>query len=72
MTLRNKRIFASILFVLISVVCIAQQTKDGNNPPQPLPPPPPPGLSVGVDATFLICLALIYGTWRLLKKDVKI
>lgn len=70
MTLQNKRIFTSILFVLISVVCFAQ-TKDGDIPPPP-PPTPPPGLSVGVDATFLICLALIYGTWRLLKKDVKI
>ena len=71
MMLRNKRIFATILFALISVVCIAQ-TKGGGTPPLPAPPPPPPGLSVGVDATFLICLALIYGTWRLLKKEVKI
>jgi hypothetical protein len=37
MGLQNKKILASILFVLISFVSIAQ----GSVPPPPMPPPPP-------------------------------
>ena len=38
MNIQNKRIIASILFVLISFVCVAQAIPE---PPVPGPPPPP-------------------------------
>lgn len=60
MTIQNKRIFASILFVLISFVCAAQ-----------VPPPggvPPPGL-VPIDGGVLMgaFFAIIYGAVKMLK-----
>ena len=61
MTIQNKRIFASILFVLISCVCVSQS----------LPPPgaPPPGL-VPIDGGVLMgaFFALIYGAFKLKNK----
>lgn len=64
MTIQNKRIFASILFVLISFVCAAQT---GGEPPPPAPPPPP---GVPIDGGILMgaCVALFYGTKKLLRK----
>ncbi len=53
MGIQNKKIFASILFVLISFVCMAQ--------PDPPPPPPPPGLPIDGALPILIIGALIYG-----------
>jgi hypothetical protein len=60
MIIQNKRIFASILFVLISFVCVAQ------SPPVPGPPPPP---GAPIDGGVLIgaCLALFYGVKKLLE-----
>jgi len=58
MTIQNKRIFASILFVLISFVCMAQGM--GDNPPPPRPPPPP-GLSLDVGIIVLFFIAVFYG-----------
>ena len=58
MTIQNKRIFASILFVLISFVCMAQGI--GDNPPPPRPPPPP-GLPLDSGLLFLFLGALFYG-----------
>jgi len=57
MILQNKRIFASILFVLISFVCTAQL---GGDPPPPMPPPPP-GLPVDGMVLIVLALGLIYG-----------
>lgn len=63
MKIQNKRIFASILFVLISFVCVAQGPPDhANNPPHPKggppggPPPPPFPIDGGllVGAVFAI------------------
>ena len=62
MTIQNKRIFASILFVLISFVCAAQQ----------LPPPgPPPPVGTPIDGGLIAgaCFALFYGAKKLLKKS---
>lgn len=59
MTIQNKRIFASILFVLISFVCAAQE----------LPPPsgpPPVGLPIDGGVLMGIFFALIYGAKKLL------
>lgn len=58
MTVRNKRILASILFVLISFVCVAQ------NPPPP--GPPPPGLPIDGGVFFGVIFALFYGVRKLL------
>ena len=55
MILQNKRKFASILFVLISFVCVAQDT-----PPPPVPPPPP-GLPVDGAVLFVLVIGLLYG-----------
>ena len=62
MTIQNKRIFASILFVLISFVCASAQT---------LPPPgPPPPVGFPIDGGVFIfaCVALFYGTKKIVKK----
>lgn len=58
MMIQNKRIFASILFVLISFVCAAQ----GPVPPPPPPTPPPPvGLPIDGGVLIGVCVALFYG-----------
>lgn len=54
MTIQNKRIFASILFVLISFVCVAQ------DPPVP-GPPPPVGLPIDGGVLIGMFFALCYG-----------
>ena len=59
MTVQNKRIFASILFVLISLVCV------GQNPPPPLPPPPP-GFPIDGGLLIGIVFALFYGVKKVL------
>lgn len=55
MIIQNKRIFASILFVLISFVCMAQV-----NPPPPVPPPPP-GLAIDGFVPIVLILGLLFG-----------
>jgi hypothetical protein len=62
MTVQYKRIFASILFVLISFVCLAQT----GNPPPPQPPPPP-GLAIDMGVIFGVVLGLFFGIKKLLK-----
>lgn len=56
MKIQNKKIFASILFVLISFVCAAQ----GGNPPPPMPPPPP-GLPIDGFTTVAVIVAAFLG-----------
>lgn len=65
MMLPYKRTVASILFVLISFVCSAQT----------LPPPgapsdtaPPPGLPIDGGILIGACVALLYGSKKLLSK----
>lgn len=65
MGIQNKKIFASILFVLISFVCMAQRLNEGIPPPPS--PPPPPGLPIDGALPFLIIGALIYGVKSKLK-----
>lgn len=63
MMIQNKRIFASILFVLISVMCVAQSV----TPPTPMaPPPPPPGFPIDGGVLMGVCVALFYGAKKLL------
>ena len=59
MTIQNKRIFASILFVLISFVCASQV-------PPPPTPPPPPGLPIDGGVILGVCFALFYGVKKLM------
>ncbi|MFL1010507.1 PID-CTERM protein-sorting domain-containing protein [Flavisericum labens] len=64
MTIQNKRIFASILFVLISFVCAAQ----GEAMPPPGPPTPPPGLPIDGGVLFGLAFALFYGGKKLITR----
>lgn len=66
MTMQNKRIIASILFVLISVVCVAQSIP-GPTPPPP-GPPPPVGFPIDGGLLYGIAFALFYGAKKLLLK----
>ena len=59
MTIQNKRIIASTLFVLISFVCAAQ-TLPGPTPPPP-GPPPPPGFPIDGGLFYGIVFAIFYG-----------
>ena len=61
MTRQNKRIVASILFVLISFVCVAQETS-----PPPPGPSPFPGLPIDGGVLVGICVGLFYGAKKLL------
>ena len=61
MRIQNKKLLASILFVLISFVCTAQGT--GVTPPPPMPPPPP-GLPIDTSIYILFVLGLVYGIYR--------
>ncbi|EMQ95896.1 MAG: hypothetical protein CMP05_02740 [Xanthomarina sp.] len=62
MKIQNKKMVASILFVLISFVCIAQ-----NTPPPPLPPPPP-GLPIDGGVLAGLCIGIVIGVKKLLKR----
>jgi len=66
MIIQNKRIIASILFVLISVVCVAQAS-----PPPPGTPGPPPGLALPIDGggLFGLCCGLFYGVVKMLNRN---
>jgi len=62
MKIQYKRILASILFVLISFVCIAQ----GDGAP-PVPGPPPlPGSPIDGGILAGICFAIFYGIKKVL------
>ncbi len=63
MGIQNKKFLASILFVLISFVSIAQI----GNPPPPTPPPPPPGAPIDEALPILFIVAVCYGIIRKIK-----
>ena len=65
MKIQNRTILASILFVLISFVCMAQ----GNNPPPPAGPPPPPGLPIDGLIPIALILAVYYGVKKHFKRS---
>lgn len=64
MMIANKKVVASILFVLVSFVSAAQH---GNNPPPPQPPPPQ-GLPIDGGLVVLIILGLALGVYAILKE----
>jgi len=63
MEVQNKRIIASILFVLISFVCAAQTV-----PPPPLPAVPP-GFPIDGGVIAGVFFAVFYGVKKLLKRS---
>ncbi len=64
MMIQNKRKITSILFVLISVLCFAQEL-----PPPGPPITPPPGLPIDGSVLIGACIALFYGAKKLLKSN---
>jgi len=65
MRIQNKKTIASILFVLISFVCVAQI--GGDIPPPPPPSPPtPPGAPIDGGVLVLLLLGLIYGITKII------
>ena len=64
MKIQNKRLFASILFVLISFVCMAQ--KELPPPVESFAPPPPPGLPIDGGIWLGACFAIFYGVKKIL------
>ncbi|TGV02203.1 PID-CTERM protein-sorting domain-containing protein [Flavivirga rizhaonensis] len=65
MTVLNKRILTSILFVLISFVCVAQ------DPPPPGPPPAPGFLPIDGGVLLGVIFALFYGVRKLMITNKK-
>ena len=63
MKIQNKRLFASILFVLISFVCVAQE-----EPPPPATPPVTVGLPIDGGVFLGACFAIFYGVKKILGK----
>jgi hypothetical protein len=63
MMIQNKRTFASILFVLISSVCVAQI-----GPPPPMAPPAPGFVPIDGGLLYGMAFALFYGVKKLLFK----
>ncbi|WP_303316706.1 hypothetical protein Q4Q34_07835 [Flavivirga abyssicola] len=64
MTVLNKRILTSILFVLISFVCVAQD-------PPPPGPPAPIGLPIDGGVLLGVIFALFYGVRKLMINNKK-
>lgn len=62
--MQNKRITVSILFVLISTVCLAQ----GESPPPP-GPPPPVGFPIDGGVLIAVFVGLFYGVIKNLKNN---
>ena len=60
MRILNKQTLASILFLLMSFVCVA-----GPMPPPP-GPPPPPGLPIDGFLIYGVVIALIFGVKKIL------
>jgi hypothetical protein len=64
MNTQNKKILASILFILISFLCMAQKAPPP--PPPTLQTPPPPGLPIDGGILLGACFAVFYGAKKLL------
>ena len=66
MRIKNKIFFASILFFLISFVCVSQNVPPPNDANRP---PPPPGLPIDGGVLIVAALGIIYGITKSLKKE---
>ena len=58
----QKKILASVLFVLISFLCSAQM-----GPPPPRPLPPPVGVPIDGNLVALLIVGFTYGIYKVLK-----
>lgn len=65
MKMQIMKITASILSLLISCVCLAQNASQSL--PPPAQPPPPPGLPIDSGIYVAMALGLFYGAYKLLK-----
>ncbi|WP_198520077.1 PID-CTERM protein-sorting domain-containing protein [Lacinutrix sp. Bg11-31] len=64
--IQNKKIFASILFLLISFVCSAQTP-----PPPPLGPAGPVGLPIDSGLIALFAVGVLYGIYKMYRLKKK-
>ena len=64
--MQNKNMLASILFLFMSFMSMAQ----GGTPPPPTPPPPP-GLPIDGGTLILFISALTYGVYKAYKISKK-
>lgn len=60
--IQNKKIIASILFLLISFVCSAQVV---DPPPPPGPPPGPVGLPIDSALIVLLVVGVLFGAYKI-------
>ena len=67
MIIQSKRIFVSVLFVLMGLVSSAQGTDD--DPPPPSGTPPPGLLPIDGGVLLGACFAIAYGARKLLKNN---
>jgi len=58
--IKYKKTLASILFILISFVCSAQ-----NFPPPPQPPPGPVGLPIDSGLILLFVAGILFGIYKM-------
>ena len=63
---KNKTLIATALFLIISIVGVAQQFV---TPPAPDERVPPPGLPIDGGILVLVVLGLFYGVYKLLSKS---
>ena len=61
--IKNKKILASILFLLTGFVGVGQTI---SGPPPPAPPPPP-GLNIDTGIYILLAIGLLYGVIKALR-----
>lgn len=73
MIVYNKKILASILFLLIGFVSMAAQREGGPPPPVVNSPPNPPGDGLPIDNGLIILfiVAIIFGVYMTLKLSKK-
>ena len=61
--MQNKKTFASILFISVSLIAMPQSRE--LPPPGPsMTPPPPPGFPIDSGIFVLFLLALVYGIYK--------
>ncbi|PIB33196.1 hypothetical protein BFP78_02745 [Gaetbulibacter sp. 5U11] len=61
---KNKTLIATVLFLMISIVGVAQIV----TPPPPAQQVPPVGLPIDSDIIVLVVVGLLYGVYKLITK----
>ena len=65
MKVYNKKILASILFVIVGTVCLAQV----DNPPPPEIQDTPPGLPIDGLTTLFVAIGAFYGVRKVIQNS---